>query len=464
MINNHSDYFHVLRYNKAAHDITVERRAKPGGAILSFTPLKLDSVNANWFNYEKLAYSFWEEDHRVVFVFEKMLNTKSTIYMKVIDTLGKSSGFIEVSSTEVEPGVQLSYTFSRGAANTLLAVSASQLPNGVIKKSAVLYDIRKHAVVWTKKLPHENSYKEKTDGFVSNHQHDLMYVHYDFKSTSLIKAGPAEKRIINEFGEIKLAKSAADSKEIIFYLLKLKGIEAVYSATIVPHDNETLFAGYMVKDDFGKKPFLYVEKINEDFSAGIYQHEHPLPYNISEQLTFYDGSDQKDPAYKNYALKNAVCKGNNFYLISERKEENFYKELLVWQVDLKSGLLKKVEVIPRKIFYFDDRTRFKKMGECMITHKNDSLRFYLMEDKANLALPSRDFRYHDFSKQTNLWGANIVAYVSGAPAGSIKRLLYTNRNFDLIPVPYFSSKTNDEVFYFNEGTYEKFGFIFLPNP
>jgi hypothetical protein len=464
IINNHSSYFHVLRYNKTVHDITLERRGKPGGEMLSFTPLKLDSVNAGWFNYEKLDYLFWEEDHRVVFVFEKTLNTKSTIYMKVIDSLGRSSGFIEVSTTEVEPGVSTDHIFSKGENNTLLVIASATYPNGVTKKTALLYDVKNRLAIWTKKLPHENSYKERTEGFTVNAGHDLFYIHYDFRSASLIKIGLTERLIINEFSEIKIIRSASSSKEINSRPLNLKGIEAVYSATLIPNKEDIIFSGHLVEEDLGKKPFLYVEKMNAGLTESMFQWKHPFPLNISEQLTFYDGSEQKDPAFKNYTLKNSFCAGENLYLVSERKHVNYYKELLSWHVDLKTGLLKKMEVIPRKIFYFDDRTRFKKMGECMMTSKRDSLRFYMMEDKANLSILPPAFKYHDFSKQTNLWGGNIVSYISGEHGSTRKKIIYTNKNFDLIPVTYLSTDANDEVFYFNEGTYEKFGFISLSNP
>ena len=39
LINNHHNYFYVLRYNKLGHDMAIERRNKPNGEILSFTPL-----------------------------------------------------------------------------------------------------------------------------------------------------------------------------------------------------------------------------------------------------------------------------------------------------------------------------------------------------------------------------------------------------------------------------------------
>src|SRR5437879_764434 len=91
ILNNHANYFHVLRYNRPGHDITIERRAKPSAEILAFTPLKLDSMNASWFNYEELNHIFFESGSHIYFLFEKELNFKKTLYLKIIDTLGRST-------------------------------------------------------------------------------------------------------------------------------------------------------------------------------------------------------------------------------------------------------------------------------------------------------------------------------------------------------------------------------------
>jgi hypothetical protein len=98
IINNNPNYFYVLRFNKLAHDITIERRAKPSGEIIAFTPLKLDSVNASWFDYEQLDHLFFEHNYKTYFIFEKVLNTKKSLYLKITDTTGKSTGFIELAS------------------------------------------------------------------------------------------------------------------------------------------------------------------------------------------------------------------------------------------------------------------------------------------------------------------------------------------------------------------------------
>src|SRR6187551_238351 len=123
IINNHSNYFHVLRYNKDVHDLTLERRAKPSAEILAFTPLKLDSVNASWFNYENLDYVFHEQDHHIYFLFEKVLNNKKELFLKSIDTTGKASGFKLLASLEKDNSVSdISFEYHLVDQNKLLLI------------------------------------------------------------------------------------------------------------------------------------------------------------------------------------------------------------------------------------------------------------------------------------------------------------------------------------------------------
>lgn len=459
VINNHPSYFHVLRYNKAAHDMTIERRSKPNAAIISFTPLRLDSVNSDVFNYEKLDYLWYEENYKLFFVFEKVLNSKRTVYLKIIDTLGKSSGFIELSSMDGEANVGLRFVFSKGADNTVLVVGAMSYPDGITKKAAVLYDVKSLKVIWIKKLPNEKTFSELTEGFATNNRNDLFYLHYKIKSLAVIN----NNTIINEYGDISIFKSSASSKEVSQESLNLSNMNVVNSATLIPEAENIIVAAHVVEEDLGPKPLLFIQKLNGDLKQ-VYRHKYQYPSEISEQLTFYDGSNYKEPAYKRYSLKQCLLIKDKLCFISERKDESYYKEILVWQLNIQSGKLDKIEIIPRKIFYFKDRTRFKNIAEGMITYKNDSLRVYVLEDSKNSKATSKLFKFHDFEKQTNLWGGNIVRYNSSLNNETTKNLIYANRNFDLVPLPYSSQTAEDDVFYFNEGNYEKFGFISLKNP
>jgi hypothetical protein len=141
ILNNHPRFFHVLRYNKIAHDLTIERRSKPSAAIVAFTALKMDSVNADGFNYENLNYLWYEYKNRQFFVFEKFVNLKRTVYLKIIDTACHSSGFIELAALEKDGNIKdFGFTFVRQGENELLIVGTLQYHNGVTMRSAVLYD------------------------------------------------------------------------------------------------------------------------------------------------------------------------------------------------------------------------------------------------------------------------------------------------------------------------------------
>ena len=58
IVDADANSFCVLRYNHKIHDFTVERRSKIDFEIKQFAALSLDSINANWFDYENLNYLF----------------------------------------------------------------------------------------------------------------------------------------------------------------------------------------------------------------------------------------------------------------------------------------------------------------------------------------------------------------------------------------------------------------------
>jgi len=463
ILNNHPGYFHVLRYNKIVHDFVIERRGKPNAEILAFTALKLDSINTAAFNYEKLDYQLFEVDYKLYFIFEKVLNHKHTIYLKIIDTTGRTSGFTELGNLEKEAAaIDLRFKFERVANNNLLIVGEVDYSNGVTKKAVTLLDLKTLKPIWIKKIPHHNSVTEITNGFTTNANNDLFYVHYLIKSLFMVKRGVTEQRIIQEFGPVSVVRSNSESKEIEKHVLSLQKVEAIYNATLVPYNNDVVYTGHVVSEDIGKHVYLHTERVDHN-NQKVYAINNDLSSEVNDQLTFYDGTDYKDAGYKNYTLKKSFLNGGRLFYITERKQENSYKELLVWNIDLESG--KAIpRVVPRKIFYFDDRTRFRKLGECMPVFKNNLLNIYILEEPSNFKTPPEGFKYHDYRKQTSVWGGNVVNFTTGDNAAFTKKLIYANRNFDLIPLDYTSECKTDEAFYFNEGKLEKFGFISLTSP
>ena len=56
-------------------------------------PLKLDSVNANWFDYDNLDYLFFKSGDKLCFAFEKVLNTKRSILWIQLIAVDELRGF-----------------------------------------------------------------------------------------------------------------------------------------------------------------------------------------------------------------------------------------------------------------------------------------------------------------------------------------------------------------------------------
>lgn len=71
IFKNEDSSFFLLRFNKKAHDLTLEKRSMFSAEILQFTALRLDSVNSNIFDYSNLEYKFINYLNQNYFVFEK---------------------------------------------------------------------------------------------------------------------------------------------------------------------------------------------------------------------------------------------------------------------------------------------------------------------------------------------------------------------------------------------------------
>ena len=402
IINEHPNYFYLLRYNKAAHDLTIERRAKPNAEIISFTPLKLDSLNADWFDYEKLDHLFFANNNRTYFLFEKVLNSKKTIYLKVIDTTGRSSGFIELASIEKEPGVtDIDLEFKRTANNTILII-ASQIYNSfAVKKVALLFDIEKRKTIWTKKLPLENANTGYSSAFECNDNNDLFYVLIRSQVVSF------KRKNINH-SQVMMPVLFYDSLLIVSYLNKnkfpiknnlavnnLSGLNSIRLFSV--DENVICLAHYSKKDSSGNEGVYFLnQKFSNDVTSEFYATITPLDNSLIESLTFYDGSDFKNASEKEY--KNfAKFEGSSFiYQLSERLEDYYSKELLVWKNDLETGKVLTQKIIPRKIYSFQGRTRFKNIGKTMSFIYKDKLCNIVLESPINFNKDPNSFNYHRF--------------------------------------------------------------------
>jgi hypothetical protein len=180
----------------------------------------------------------------------------------------------------------------------------------------------------------------------------------------------------------------------------------------------------------------------------------PLNAKLKEQLTFYDGTDYNYPADKEYSFLKRM-NDEDCNVLCERRDENYYKELLFFRMDRSSGMIVNQELIPRKIY--DDKTRFKNIEAVANFKCGTDMHFVVLENKANTEKASGKFIYNEFSKQKSFSG-NMVFYTLKSGAGMQKKVYYESSGYDFIPLKYYSNQC-DFIFYLNRYKFEKFGFL-----
>jgi len=465
IINNHPNYFYLLRYNKAAHDITIERRKNPGAEIISFTPLKLDSINADWFNYERLDYLFFEHKHHFYFLFEKVLNSKKTLYLKIIDTLGKASGFIELANVEKDKGVtDIKLDYKTTANNNILIIASKTYGEFAIKKSAMLFDVEKRKFTWTKKLPIENADYGYSSIFECNETNDLFCI--------LTKAHVATfKRKYMNHAQMMVPVLHFDSLSIVSFLndeafplrkqLAINDLTGLKSMRLVTDKESVSVIAHFSKDDKSGENNVYFlnQKFSADLSKEIYATLTPLDSSLKESLTFYDGTDYKDASDKEYDYLTALKVNNKHLQLSERVDEYYSKELITWQSDLETGEISMQKIIPRKIYSFQGRTRFKNITSAMPFIYDNKLHVMLLETPLNFKKDANTYKYQQFKKETNLWRSSVVVYILGSDGNFEKKLVCRNANYDAVPMPYQANNGSEIILYLNNNKYEKFIFL-----
>ncbi len=468
IVNSHPDRFYVLRYNKLVHDIVIERRAKPSAEITGFTPLKLDSVNASWFDYENLDYLFFECNEHLFFVFEKDLNNKKSVYLKVVDASNRATGFIELASLEKEK-TTLDFNFDvKVTYDTNLLVISSQTYFNSVKKTALLYNVRERKVAWTRKLPLENDYTGYSFGFDCNNSGDLFYAMAKSRVTGF------QRKYINHqqlevpvffYDTITLASYLGKEpltihkKPLLVNVTNLNNLHLAFDG-----DQVVVQAHYALEASVNneKSVFFLCQRMSSDLSENQYAVTTPLNDSIKRALTFYDGSDSKLAGDKEFRFVKLFEHGPQCYSVSERREDYYTKELFVVKYDLVTGLITRQYLVPRKTMIFRGRTRLKSIGEAMVFMSGDNLNLVLLESPGNFKKPLSDFNYHKFRKETKLWGSNIVRYTIDKDGNICKSLVYTNSDFDMAPLKYQGNQ-DDVVFYLNNSRYEKFAILKL-NP
>jgi|GEM_PF-1455862 len=467
ILNDHASYFYVLRLNNAVHDITLERRAKPSAEMIAFTPLKLDSINAGWFDYEELDHLFFEQDNKVYFLFEKVLNSKKTIYLKIIDTTGKASGFIELASQERDKTlIDFEYSFKRTVNNNILIIGSKYGVNGMTRKVATLFDIRLKKSIWTKKLPLEITATEFSCAFDCNAKNDLFYTKVKSLITgyeSLYKNDVRYTIPILRLDSLWLVKWESAIDFPVRKPLETHGMTSLRNASILPNDTAVFFSlqGYRERNEGDAVEGLIVNtKLNASNLDEIYSRDNFYTDLLKEQLTFYD-SPQKEFYYKEHKLLKSYRAGASLYTVLERTEGYYHKELVFWRTDMDNGEVQSQKIVPRKIFFFKNRTRFKSMGIVMSTLFKDSLKLLVLENPSNFRKDPDVYNYKEFKKETKLYNSNLVCYSMKADGHMEKRLVFRNADFDLVPLHYEGQSQKDVVFYLNNSKYEKFAILKL---
>jgi hypothetical protein len=463
ILNNRPDYFYVLRYNRLGHDIVIERRKKPSAEIIAFTALRMDSVNARWFDYENLDYLFFEHNYKTYFLFEKFVNTKKTIYLKIADTIGKAGGFIELASiNKDETMTDFNFQFKITNNNKILIVGSQHYVNNSEKKVAMLYDFEKLEKVWVKKLPIENPVTGYSQAFQTNAANDLFYVLVKSRVVSY------NRKYYNQmqwnmpvffYDTLTLACLSNTSGFSIHKTPLLNNLTSLNSLNISAMNNDIVVQAHYALQELDKeKPSVYflAKRLDANLQNEYYVVTTPLNKAIEEALIFYDGTDNDLASTKEYKFISAIKNQNQNYSISQRQEAYYYKELLVWQTDLSDGRVTSQYLIPRKIYSFKNRTRFKNIGEVMPVFYKDKPAFIVLEATANLKRQGLDFNFNRFKKETNLWRANLVMYGLSENNELTKNLIYHNTTFDIVPIKYQASYRQDVVLYMTSGKIEKF--------
>lgn len=466
IINTSHDYFYLLRYNKPIHDFIIERRHKKSGRMLSFTPLMLDSVNADWFDYEDLNFRCFVSGRRLCFAFEKALNTQSSIFVKLIDTSGHSAGFRKLAHLVKDANtVDVRFVMQQTADNHLLVVGEELLVNRVTKKTALLYSPQTENVVWTKKLPFENVFTGYSTLFECNRGGDLFFTQH---FTRLL----GTRRVYIDHTQVTESIVGHDS---LFLVILPRESNAVFRQKLPLRDSSILKNISLLSDDMGITVLLHYTAGHEGGGGRVYfisqrfnlkgeiqkePEQVGLDPVINKQLTFYDGSDDPKAGAKDYENHMVMRDSTIAWIIAGREEKNYSKEALVLALNSAKGQLLSQHLLPRKIFYFENRTRYKYLGAILCGQKQQELFCFLLEARRNHPLSAEQFNFSKFEKQKYQWGAGLVCYRLNPYGGSVKKTVYINSGYDVIPVPY-QGPPGELLFYQSNGKKERFAILSL---
>jgi hypothetical protein len=461
IINNHNSYFHVLRSNRAIHDFTIERRSRINSERIAFTPLKLESVNSSWFDYENLDYVLHEYDHTLYFIFEKVLNTKKEIYLKTIDTNGKASDFKLLATLEMDKSMEsIRIEFKIVEKNKLLLVLCQNYLNGSVKKTVELFYLPAKEKIWQKKLPLENALTGYSTSFACNSKGDLFYALFRSELEYYKRMYMDHRQLevpVYIYSSLDIVSFNHSNSSITKKTLTVTGINGIFHLILKPEDSTVSLFLHFAKgeDPKSEKVFFITQQWSTDLSQEMYFHSYPLSEKIDKQLSYYDGTDYKTAADKLFAPLPSFYQHEGDYVVSEHLSGNYKKELLLLKWDSKDGMVSQQQLIPRKANVNDERARVKNISRVNTYERSNGYYLMLMESRSNAKLDSNQYKHKKFKRLGTIYNANLILFYLNPYGQLSKKLIYENNDFDYLPIQYTSNK--EEFILFLDGSkFEKF--------
>lgn len=463
IINADSSFFAVLRYNKRTHDFIVEKRKKSNFEIVTFTPLNLDSVNASWFDFENLDYLFFEYRRQYFFVFEKVLNSKRSIYIKIIDSLGKSSGFKELATLEKDETTNtFRFLFSRSQDSELLIVGEHYYQNHTSKKVILVYSLQNHSIKWISKLPFENlatgysrDFKYINDNLYYLMCSSLLTRYRTAYSVNQVSVMPIYSSKILSLNKFNLQEKQLSKTNLCFnHFIELK------NASLTFYEDKINISLQFIEEENQKKYCLYSQTFDQNLFQSLYCKKTVMDLQTEKQLTYYDGNELKDAFDKDFFNYYEFIEGQSLFLIKERRSQTYFKEILCLRLNLQTGNLFYQKIVPRKIFFFAGRTKYKNINETAFLSNSESGYVLVLENKTNFPLNASDYVYRKFKKIKSLNSCNFVMYEIKNDGSIKKSLIYKNSAFRVIPLKYETNQ-KDFIFYLNNRKKEQFAILKL---
>jgi hypothetical protein len=348
----------------------------------------------------------------------------------------------------------------------LLLVGKQFYYNGTSKKVALLYDLEKNDNVWVKKLPLENEFTGFSESFECNEHNDLYYV-LGYRSIlgykrKYMNNGQLSVPVIS-YDSLFIYCMPAETRTNSRRKIDLRDSTGIKSISLIPSGsfiNAIIHGNHYNEADEGRVFFLF-QKFDRNLENGSVAKAVSLNDALVQKLTFYDGSDYKAAADKDYNRSGIYLNNDQAFILAGREEGTYSKELMLWTVNLQSGDFLSQQVVPRKIFFMPGNARYKHIGEVAGMIYKDQFFSFLLENRNNRNISAQEFRFQKFSRQRSIYGGNLAAYILKKDGNFEKKEIYRSLAYSFVPVKYQGTQ-GDFIFYLtNKGKKESFAILSL---